>query len=81
MAQDNRTVAEGATSWGLEGGMGLHLRGRGLQLSPDEESGDASNLSRDRGVLAGPKMHPRGTPADAARTTSRITQLLRLERI
>jgi transposase len=36
-------------------------------FSPYEESGDASNVSRGRGVLAGPKMNPRDT-RDAART-------------
>jgi len=46
--------------------MGLYLRGRGLQLSPYEESGDSSDVRRGRGVLAGPKVNPRRTPADAA---------------
>src|SRR5208282_1965206 len=68
MAKDDRAVAEGSASWGLQGGMGLHLRGRGLQLSPDEESGDSIDVSRGRSVFAGPKMNPRGTPADAAKT-------------
>ncbi len=47
--------------------MGLYLRGRGLQLSPYEESGDSSDVTRGRGVPAGPKVNPRRTPADAAR--------------
>src|ERR1022692_3196885 len=58
MAEDDRAVAEGSASWGLEGRMGLHLRGRGLQLSPYEESGDARDVSRGRCGLAGPKMNP-----------------------
>jgi hypothetical protein len=33
--------------------MGLHLRGRGLQLSPYEESGDASDVSQRQAVPAG----------------------------
>src|ERR1035437_7791307 len=61
MAEDDRAVAEGSASWGLQGRMGLHLRGRGLQLSPYEESGDSSNVSRGRCVLAGPKMNPQDT--------------------
>src|SRR5271170_1555611 len=60
MAEDNRTLAEGSPSWNLQGGMGLHLRGRGLQPSPYEESGDSSDLSRGRSVLAGPKMKSAG---------------------
>src|SRR5436305_445749 len=46
--------------------MGLHLRGRSLQLSPYEESGDSIEISRARRLCAGPKMNPRGTPADPA---------------
>ena len=61
MAEDDRAVAEGSASWNLQGGMGLHLRGRGLQLSPYEESGDASDVSRGRSVFAGRKMNPRDT--------------------
>src|SRR5882724_9216265 len=61
MAEDDRAIAEGSASWNLQGGVGLHLRGRGLQLSPYEESGDSSNVSRGRSVLAGPKMNPRDT--------------------
>jgi hypothetical protein len=61
MAEDDRAVAEGSTSWGLEGGVGFHLCCRGLQLSPYEESSDASNVMRGRSVLAGPKMHPQDT--------------------
>jgi len=68
MAEDDRADAEGSASWGLQGGMGLHLRGCGLQLSPYEESGDASDVSRGRGVFAGRKMNPLGTPADATKT-------------
>ena len=67
MAEDDRAVAESSASWNLQGGMGLHLRGRSLQLSPYEESGDSSDVSRGRSVLAGPEII-RGTPADAART-------------
>ena len=59
MPEDNRTLAEGSPSWNLQGGMGLYLRGRGLQLSPYEESGDSSDLSRGRSVLANAKMNPR----------------------
>src|SRR5215471_16674481 len=53
MAEDNRAVAESSASWNLQGGVGLHLCDRGLQLSPYEESGDSSDVSRGRGVLAG----------------------------
>jgi DDE family transposase len=45
MAEDNRAVPEGSASWNLQGGMGLYLCGRCLQLSPYEESGAASDLS------------------------------------
>ena len=55
MAEDDRCVAEGSASWGLQGWVGLHLCGRSLQLSPYEESGDSSDVSRGRSVLAGPK--------------------------
>ena len=55
MAEDDRADAEGSASWSLQGGMGLHLRGRSLQLSPYEESGDSSDVSRGRSVLARPK--------------------------
>jgi hypothetical protein len=41
--------------------MGLHLRGRGLQLSPYEESGDSIDVSRGRSVFADPNMNPRDT--------------------
>src|SRR5271169_7159657 len=61
MAEDDRATAEGSASWNLQGGMGLHLRGRCLQLSSYEESGDSSNVSRGLSVLAGPKMNPRDT--------------------
>src|SRR5664280_1987759 len=60
MVEDDRAVAEGSASWGLEGRMGLHLRGRGLQLSPYEESGDSSNVSRGRCVLARPENESAG---------------------
>jgi hypothetical protein len=46
MDEDDRAVAEGSASWNLQRGMGLHLCGRGLQLSPYEESGDSSNVGR-----------------------------------
>ena len=75
-----RAIAEGSASWNLQGGMGLHLRSRGLQLSPYEESGDSSNVSRGRSVLAGPKMNPRDT-SGCSQNPSRITKSLRLERI
>src|SRR5208337_1015513 len=78
MAEDDRAVAEGSASWSLQGGMGLHLRGRGLQLSPYEESADASNLSRGRSVLAGPKMNPRDT-SGCSQNPSPITKSRRLE--
>jgi len=55
MAEDDRAVAEGSASWNLQGGMGLHLRGRGLQLSPYKEFGDASDVSRGRSVFAARK--------------------------
>ena len=58
MAEDDRAIAEGSASWNLQGGMSLHLRSRSLQLGPYEESGDSSNVSRGRSVLAGPKMNP-----------------------
>ena len=80
MAEDDRAVAEGAASWNLQGGMGLHLRGRGLQLSPDEESGDSSDVSRDRSVFAGPKMDLRDT-SGCSQSPSRITKSQKLERI
>src|ERR1035438_7045083 len=80
MAEDDRAIAEGSAWWNLQGGMGLHLRGRGLQLSPYEESGDSSNVSRGRSVLAGPKMNPRDT-SGCSQAPSRITKYLRLERI
>src|ERR1022692_5126760 len=79
MAEDNRAVAEGSAPGNLQGGMGLHLRGRGLQLSPYEESGDASNVSRSRSVLAGPKTNPRDT-SGCSQNPSRITKSLRRER-
>src|ERR1022692_4478718 len=79
MAEDDRAIAEGSASWNLQGGMGLHLRGRGLQLSPYEESGDASNVSRGRSVLAGPKTNPRDT-SGCSQNPSRITKSLRRER-
>jgi len=49
--------------------------GRGLQLSPYEESGDSSDVSRDRSLLAARKW-TRATPADAAKTfpTHKITE-------
>ncbi len=75
-----RAIAEGSASWNLQGGMGLHLRSRGLQLSPYEESGDSSNVSRGRSVLAGPKMNPRDT-SGCSQNPSPITKSLRLERI
>src|SRR5712671_5120361 len=80
MAEDDSAVAEGSASWSLQGGMGLHLRGRGLQLSPYEESGYSSDVSRGRSVLAGPKMNPRDT-SGCSQNPSRITNSLRLERI
>ena len=46
MAENDRAIAEGSASWNPQGGMGLHLRSHGLQLSPYEESGDSSNVSR-----------------------------------
>ena len=49
--------------------------GRGLQLSPYEESGYSSDVSRDRSLLAARKW-TRATPADAAKTfpTHKITE-------
>jgi hypothetical protein len=73
MAEEDRAIAEGSASWNLQSGMGLHLRGRGLQLSPYEESGDSSNVSRGRSVLAGPKMNPRDT-SGCSKNPSRITK-------
>src|SRR5580700_12251500 len=73
MAEDDRAIAEGSASWNLQGGMGLHLRGRGLQLSPHEESGDSSDVSRGRSVLAGPKMNPRDT-SGCSQNPSRIRE-------
>lgn len=46
MAEDDRAIAEGSASRNLQGGLGVHLRGRGLQLSPYEESGDTTEVSR-----------------------------------
>src|ERR1700693_3741453 len=51
MAEDDRAVAEGSASWGLQGGMGLHLCGGGLQPSPHAESDDASAVSQRQAVL------------------------------
>src|SRR5438876_3525555 len=51
MAEDDRAVAEGSASWGLQGGMGLHLCRGCLQLSPPAESGDASAVSQRQAVL------------------------------
>lgn len=50
VAEDDRIVAESSASRNLQGRMGLHLRSRSLQSSPYEESGDASDVSRDRSV-------------------------------
>jgi hypothetical protein len=75
-----RAIAEGSASWNPQGGMGLHLCGGGVQLSPYEESGDASNVSRARSVLAGPKMNPRDT-SGCSQNPSRITKSLTPERI
>jgi hypothetical protein len=61
MAEDDRAVTESSASWNLQGGMGLHLRGRSLQLSPYEKSGDSSDVSRGCSIFAGPKIHLRDT--------------------
>jgi len=55
-----RAVAEGSASRDLQGGMGLHLCCSRLQLGPDEEFSDSSDVSRGCSVLAGPKPNPRG---------------------
>src|SRR5438552_10080146 len=57
MVEDDRAIAEGSSSRGLQGEMGLHLRGCGLQLSPYEEPGDSIDVSRGRSLSAGPKMN------------------------
>jgi hypothetical protein len=57
MAEDDRAVAESSASWNLQGGMGLHLRGRSLQLSSYEKSSDSSDVSRGRSIFAGPKIN------------------------
>ena len=51
MAEDDRAVTEGSASWGLQGGMGLHLCRGCLELSPPAESGDASAVSQRPAVL------------------------------
>jgi hypothetical protein len=53
---------------------------RGLQLSPYEESGVASSVSRGRSVPADPKMNPRDT-SGCSQNPSQITKSLRMERI
>jgi len=55
MAEDDRAIAEGSASWNLQSGMGLHLRGYRLQLSPDQKSGAASDVSQRQVGLAGPE--------------------------
>jgi len=55
MAEDDRAVAESSASWNFQGGMGLHLCSRCLQLSPYEESGDSIDVSRGRSLRAGRK--------------------------
>src|SRR5216684_426155 len=55
MAEDDRAVAEGSASWGLQGGMGLHLCGSRLQPRSHAESGTSSGLSQDCNVSDGSK--------------------------
>jgi hypothetical protein len=50
MAEDDRVIAEGSTSWNLQRGMGLYLRGSRLQLGPLAESGDSSGIGPGRSV-------------------------------
>ena len=55
MAEDHRADAEGAASGPGEGGLGVHVRGGGLQLGADEESaGQLSwcRMSQGRSVPA-----------------------------
>jgi hypothetical protein len=54
-AKDDRSVAEGSASWSLQGKIGLHVHGCGLQLGPHEEPGESVDVSRDRCVFGGPK--------------------------
>jgi hypothetical protein len=51
----------------IQSGMGLHLRGRGLQLSPPAEFCDASDVSQCRAVPARLEKDLQ-TPADATKT-------------
>src|SRR6266849_10297312 len=55
MAEDDRAVAEGSASWGLQGGMGLHLCGSRLQPRSHAESGASSGLSQGCNVSDGSK--------------------------
>jgi hypothetical protein len=41
--------------------MGLHLRGRSLQLSAYEKSGDTKDVSRGRSIFSGPQINLRDT--------------------
>jgi len=56
-------------------GMGLHLRGPSLQLSPYEESRDPSNVSRGRLCVRRPEINPRDTTGCSQKgSESQITE-------
>src|SRR5207302_9621061 len=60
MAEDDRAVAEGSSSWGLQGGMDLHLCCNRLQLGPYAESGDSNGVRLRSQCVRGPeKRFPR----------------------
>src|SRR6266567_6168229 len=69
MAEDDRTIAEGSASRSLQGGMGLHLRGRCLQSGSLAESSDSSVVGQDRTVFVHSKNDLRAA-ADAAKDSS-----------
>jgi hypothetical protein len=72
MAKDDLAVAESSASRNLKE-MGLHLAGRGLQVSPHEESGDTSDVSRGCNVL--PRTDLRGaSPQPEPFPNHRITE-------
>src|SRR5271169_462653 len=53
MAEDDRTDAEGAASGNREGGLGVHVRGGGVQLGADAETVGQRGwclMSQGRGV-------------------------------
>src|SRR5438309_158516 len=69
MVEDDRALAKGSASWGLQGGMGLYLCCSRLQLGPYAESGDSSVVGQDRSVFVHSKNDLRAA-ADAAKESS-----------